>query len=75
MAYSAHTHLSDKLQRTKLHKLNGIPLEEKLENLLVLLSDDCKQSTATIIYLPNNLDVTKSISNFPPPPKKTGLVV
>ena len=37
LAYFADTHCSDKLQWPELHKLSGISLEEKLENLLVML--------------------------------------
>ena len=62
-------HRSDKLQWKELYKLNGITFEEKLENLLVLLSDDSEQITATTANLANNQDVMKSIRNFPLPQK------
>ena len=66
MTYFVHTHCSDKLEQPELYKLNGISSEEKLENLLVFLSDNSEQSTSTIEYLPNNQDVMK---NFLPPQK------
>ena len=69
MAYFAYTHCSDKLQWTELYKLNGTSFELKFESMLVLLSYDSEQSTATITNLLNNQEVIKSISTFLPPQK------
>ena len=54
LAYFAHTHKTDKIQRPELYRQNKITHEEKVENLLVLLTDDAKQSTATTANLPMN---------------------
>ena len=70
MACFSHTHSSDKKQQPELYKLNRISFEEKLEKLLVLLTDDSKQSTATIAHLPNNDDAMIHISNTLSPEKK-----
>ena len=37
MAYYAHTHKAEKVLRPELLRLNGTTLDEKLENLLILL--------------------------------------
>ena len=37
MAYYVHTHKAEKVLRPELLRLNGITLDEKLENLLILL--------------------------------------
>ena len=62
MAYYAHTHKMDKIQRPDLFRLNGITHDEKLENLVVLLSDDNDNSRASVANLPNNDDILKALS-------------
>ena len=59
LAFFAHTHKTDKLQRPELFRQNKITHEEKVENLLVLLCDDAEQSSATTANLPTNADVLK----------------
>ena len=54
MTYDAQTHEFDKIQRPDLYKINGITHEEKLENLMILLSDDDQGSTASVANLPFN---------------------
>ena len=61
MAYYAHTHEADKIARNKLFRLNGIPYEEMLENLSILLGDEEHESTSTIANLPTNKDVYQSL--------------
>ena len=61
LAFFVHTHRADRLQCPELFRLNGISYEQKLENLLVLLSDNRQDCTATIANLPTNRDVKKAL--------------
>ena len=66
MAYYAHTHKVDKMQRPELYRQNGICHSEKLENLLILLEGSSTEvATATIANLPSNSEALKSLSNSP----------
>ena len=68
MAYYAHTHKVDKMQRPELYRQNGICHSEKLENLLILLegsSTSTEVATATIANLPSNSEALKSLSHSP----------
>ena len=56
LAFFAHTHKTDKLQRPELFRQNKTTHEEKVENLLVLFSDDAEQSSATTANLITNAD-------------------
>ena len=38
MAFYSHTQKADKIERPELFRLNGITIEEKLENLTILLN-------------------------------------
>ena len=46
MTSYAQTHKFDKIQRPDIFKINCITHEEKLENLMISLSDDDQGSTA-----------------------------
>ena len=67
LAFLADTNKLDKIQRLELYKKNRITHDEKIENLLMLLSDNQSQVTATIANLPSNADTLKLL-------KKTGEV-
>ena len=63
IAYLAHTQRTDKIARPELYKINSLSLDEKLENLSVLLSDDSTNDcTATIADLPTNEQVFNTLT-------------
>ena len=59
MAYYAQAHKQEKIQTPDLFRINKITYEEKLENLMILLSDENQVGTALITNLPSNNDVLK----------------
>ena len=61
MAYYAQTHKQEKIQTRDLFRINKITYEEKLENLMILLSDENQVGTASIANLPSNNDVLKAL--------------
>lgn len=61
LAYYAHSHKADRIARPELFKLNGIPHEEKLINLAILLEDE-HTSTQTVADLPTNKDVIHALN-------------
>jgi hypothetical protein len=64
MAYYAHTHKAERIVNKHLYRVNGIPFEEMLENLTILLENaDDSSSTATTANLPTNGDVMKALQN------------
>ena len=54
MAYYAQTHKQEKIQTPDLFRINKITYNEKLVNLMILLSDENQISTASIANLPSN---------------------
>ena len=56
LAYYAHTHKANKLGSPDLFRLNGISHEEKLTDLVIMLSENCI-SARTVADLPTNDDV------------------
>lgn len=54
ITFFAHSHKAEKIARTSFFHLNGISHEEKLENLLLLLSDDDRYATKSMVSLPTN---------------------
>ena len=61
MAYYAQTHKQEKIQTPDLFRINKITYEEKLENLIILLSDENHVGTALITNLLSNNDVLKAL--------------
>ena len=61
LAYFRQTHKPDMIGRPDLFKLNTISSEERLKNLMILLSDR-DNSTGTVIDLPTNADVLQMIT-------------
>ena len=61
LAYFRQTHKPDMIGRPDLFKLNKISSEERLENLMTLLSDR-DNSTGTVVDLPTNADVLQMIT-------------
>ena len=61
MAYYAQTHKQEKVQTPDPFRINKITYEEKLENLMILLSDENQVGTASIANLPSNNDVLKAL--------------
>ena len=61
LAYYTHTHRTDKIQRPELYQQNGIDQEEKLENMLILLSDKYEHCHATTANLPTNEDAVQAL--------------
>ena len=61
LAYFRQTHKPDMIGRPDLFKLNIISSEERLKNLMILLSDR-DNSTGTVIDLPTNADVLQMIT-------------
>ena len=66
MAYFSHTHKSEKIQCPSLFRLNGISHEEKLENLVVLLTNDNLESKCTLANLPTTNDALKALTSTTP---------
>ena len=62
MAFFAHSHKAEKIARPFLFRLSGISYEEKLENLLLLLSDDDWYATRSIASLTTNEDVLRELN-------------
>ena len=54
ITFFAHSHKAEKIARTSFFHLNVISHEEKLENLLLLLSDDDRYATKSMVSLPTN---------------------
>ena len=54
ITFFAHSHKAEKIARTSFFHLNDISHEEKLENLLLLLSDDDRYATKSMVSLPTN---------------------
>lgn len=54
ITFFAHSHKAEKIVGTSFFHLNGISHEEKLENLLLLLSDDDRYATKSMVSLPTN---------------------
>ena len=54
ITFFAHSHKAEKIARASFFHLNGISHEEKLENLLLLLSDDDRYATKSMVSLPTN---------------------
>ena len=61
MAYYAQAHKQEKIQIPDLFRINKITYEEKLENLMILLSEENQVGTALIAILPSNNDVLKAL--------------
>ena len=59
MAYYVQTHKQEKINTPDLFRINKITYEEKLKNLMILLSDENQVSTASIANLPSNSNVLK----------------
>ena len=55
LTYYRTTHETDMLSHPDLFRLNKITHEERLENLLILLSDD-DMATGSLTYLPIDAD-------------------
>ena len=49
MTYYCHTHMMDRIARPTLFRQNGIPHEEKLENLAILLDVDNISCAAALL--------------------------
>ena len=64
LAYYIHSHKADRFQHPELFKINGLTNEDKLENLLVLLSDENENSSATIANLPSNKDILTALEKL-----------
>ena len=62
LAYYNHTHKADKIARRELFKLNGIPHDENLVNLAILLEKE-QNSTHTAADLPMNKDVIDALDS------------
>ena len=60
--FFAHSHKAEKIARPSLFHLNAISHEEKLENLLLLLSDDDEYATKSMACLPTNDDVLRELN-------------
>lgn len=56
VSYYAHTHKSNKIAQSILHKINGVIYKEKLSNLAILVHNDTV-GQYTMTGLPTNLDV------------------
>ena len=61
MDYYAQTHKQEKIQTPDLFRIIKITYEEKLENLMILLSDENQVDTASIANLPSNNNVLKAL--------------
>ena len=61
LSYYVHTHKANKISRPDLYRLNGIPHEERLLNLSVLLEGENLASSCTVADLPTNEDVDKAL--------------
>ena len=59
--FFTNSHKAEKTARPSLFCLNSISHEEKLENLLLLLSDDDVYTTKSMASLPTNEDVLREL--------------
>ena len=62
MTFYRNAHKSDIKARPDLFKLNKISREERLENVLVLLSDE-DIACGSVADLPTNADALKTLKN------------
>jgi hypothetical protein len=63
MSYYAHTHKVERIANKSLYRIRGIPFQEMLENLTILLENvDESCSTATLANLPTNSQVMNILS-------------
>ena len=78
MAYYVQTPKQEKIQIPHLFRINKITYEEKLENLMSLLSGKNQAGTASIANLPSNNDILKALrtsKDKDPPPSTQVLKV
>ena len=61
-AFFAHSHKVEKIARPSLFHLSGISHEEKLENLLLVLSDDDWYATKSMASLPTNEGMLRELN-------------
>lgn len=63
IAFLAHTHKADKVQRPDLYKQNKMSHGEKVKNLMFLLSDDYGKAKATVANIATNEDTLSAMLN------------